>query len=332
MNYKVLKTNKFSFGDFSLIPIRQEDRYQIMNWRNDQIYHLRQSEPLTREKQDWYFENVVSNLFQQDYPEQILFSFLKGETCIGYGGLVHINWVDKNAEISFIMESKLEENFFHENWTIYLKLISKVAFEELNFNKIYTYAYDLRPHLFKCLEQNNFFFEARLKRHILFEDSFYDVLIHSKWKERISLREASMDDIEDTFKWANNPAVRKYSFNQKKISFETHKTWFQDKLKDVDCFYYIAFFGSQKVGSFRFDVDNEKGIISFLLDSHFHGMGLGKELLQKGVEKIKKDLNKAIKMVGYVFADNKASIFLFEKFGFHKTKQKDGILEYTLGL
>jgi hypothetical protein len=49
-------------------------------------------------------------LFQLQKPNQILFSFLEENKCIGYGGLVHINWNDINGEISFIIDTKLEKN------------------------------------------------------------------------------------------------------------------------------------------------------------------------------------------------------------------------------
>ena len=51
-SYKVLSKQSFLEGDYSLIPLRNEDRYRIMNWRNEQIFHLRQSELLTKEKID----------------------------------------------------------------------------------------------------------------------------------------------------------------------------------------------------------------------------------------------------------------------------------------
>ncbi|NLM18529.1 MAG: GNAT family N-acetyltransferase, partial [Clostridiaceae bacterium] len=111
-SYKILNKQTFIQGDYSLVPIRIKDRYDIMKWRNDQIYHLRQSEPLTKEVQDDYFNNVVSKLFTQDKPNQLLFSYLYKNECIGYGGLVHINWIDKNAEISFVMNTELEKDEF----------------------------------------------------------------------------------------------------------------------------------------------------------------------------------------------------------------------------
>jgi len=178
--YKALNNQIFTSGDYSLVPIRMEDRYQIMKWRNEQIYHLRQDKPLTEKDQDFYFENVVAKLFNDSQPYQMLFSYLEGEICIGYGGLVHINWKDKNAEISFIMDTELEQDFFEKHWLIYLGLIEKVAFGDLSLHKIYTYAFDLRPHLYKIFENGGMKKEAVLKEHVKIENKFFNIFIHSK--------------------------------------------------------------------------------------------------------------------------------------------------------
>ena len=156
-SYRCLSNSTYSKGDYSIVPIRFKDRLDILKWRNEQIYHLRQNKPLTQEDQENYFTNVVNKLFDQDKPEQILFSFLQGDTCIGYGGLVHINWVDNNAEISFIMDTGLEKEHFEKYWSVYLKLIEEIAFRDLKLHKLYVYAFDLRPHLYEMLLKNNYF-------------------------------------------------------------------------------------------------------------------------------------------------------------------------------
>jgi RimJ/RimL family protein N-acetyltransferase len=179
-NYKCLSNSIFEEGAFSIVPLRYEDRLDILKWRNEQIYHLRQNKPLTVEDQENYFNTVVDKLFDQERPNQILFSFLENGKCIGYGGLVHINWIDKNAEISFIMETALEKDNFHANWTKYLSLIEKVAFQDLKFHKIFTYAFDLRPHLYLALQDASYIEETRLKEHCLFDGKYIDVVIHSK--------------------------------------------------------------------------------------------------------------------------------------------------------
>ncbi len=180
MNYKVLRQQSFSEGEYSIVPIRQEDKMVIMQWRNDQLYHLRQAAPLTVEDQNRYFRNVVNSLFEQERPSQILFSYLKNGECIGYGGLVHINWTDKNAEISFIMKTELESNYFDFNWGKYLDLIEKVGFDELKFHKLFVYAFDVRPHLYRAIEKKGYRKEAVLKEHCFYQGDFKDVIIHTK--------------------------------------------------------------------------------------------------------------------------------------------------------
>lgn len=180
--YKYLSENIFTLGEYSIVPIRNEDRMNIMKWRNEQIYHLRQSKPLTETDQDHYFNNEVAKLFDQKQPAQILFSYLENGKCIGYGGIVHINWADQNAEVSFIISTELEKEYFHKHWGIYLDLIERVAFEELNLHKLFIYAFDLRPHLYEAVEAKGYSKEAVLKEHCFFNGEYKDVIIHSKIK------------------------------------------------------------------------------------------------------------------------------------------------------
>lgn len=78
------------------------------------------------------------------------------------------------------MNTELEENSFQSHWRNYLSLIEKVAFKELKFHKIFTYAFDLRPRLYEVLNKALYKEEARLKEHCWFEGEFIDVIIHSK--------------------------------------------------------------------------------------------------------------------------------------------------------
>ena len=178
--YKILNKQVFTSGKYSLIPIRIEDRFKIMTWRNEQLYHLRQRNALTESDQNSYFENVISKLFDQIEPNQLLFSYLENNECIGYGGLVHINWIDMNAEISFIMDTTLEKGFFNFHWNNFLRLIEEIAFEELNLHKITTYAFDLRPHIYLLFEEAGFKKEAVLKEHCYFDEKYIDIVIHGK--------------------------------------------------------------------------------------------------------------------------------------------------------
>ena len=128
-NYKCLTKNTFKSGVYSLIPLRDEDKYAIMQWRNEQIDILRQKQLLTKEQQEKYFASVINELFNQEKPQQLLFSFLKDDVLIGYGGLVHIDWESKNGEISFLTETKrnLDKSQFTDDFGVYLDILKDIA-------------------------------------------------------------------------------------------------------------------------------------------------------------------------------------------------------------
>jgi len=279
---------------------------------------LRQNKPLTTEDQDKYFNEVVAKLFEQEQPGQILFSYLEQDKCIGYGGLVHINWVDKNAEVSFIMDTGKEKNEFHKHWSIYLDLIEKVAFNHLNLHKIYTYAFDLRPHLYEVLENNAYNKEAVIKGHAFFEGKFIDVIIHSKTNLLTTLRPVAPEDMKITYEWAVDQSIRKYALSKHQITFEEHSSWFNRKLKDSNCVFFIVEIDQKPVGSIRFDQEGEEAVISYLISSELHGKGFGKRVLQEGVKRFF-EITDARVVKGTVLKENVASVKIFEGLGYKRT-------------
>ena len=83
------------------------------------------------------------------------------------------------------MDTYLEAEHFSEHWSNYLTMLKDVAFKDLRLHKIYTYAFDLRPHLYTMLEANGFTHEATLKEHCLFNGEYKDVILHSIWNSHV---------------------------------------------------------------------------------------------------------------------------------------------------
>ena len=50
----------------------------------------------------------------------------------------------------------------------------------MNFHKLSTYAFDLRPHIYEIIENAGFIKEAILKEHCLFNGEYKDVIMHGK--------------------------------------------------------------------------------------------------------------------------------------------------------
>lgn len=321
-SYKALNKQTYSFNNHSIVPIRLEDRFDIMEWRNEQMYHLRQEEPLTTENQDYYFKNIISNLFNQEQPKQLLFSYLLHGKCIGYGGLVHIDWEGKKAEISFIMKTELEKNHFDTNWTIYLGLIEQIAFKELKLNTIFTYAYDLRPHLYPTLEKNGFKLTSKLKNHITIDGIKKDVLIHEKQNSNnpIQLRKAIKSDVNLIFDWSNDELVRKQSYYTDKIDIESHINWYNSKYQDPNYLFLILELKNKPFGLVRFDIQKESTTVGVLIDEKFRGKGLSIKSLVLACSYCFKINSQPI--LAYIKQSNKASVKVFSKAGFEYYKEE----------
>lgn len=333
-SYICLKQQAQHFGDYSIVPLRYEDRFLIMKWRNEQIYHLRQACPLTEDDQQRYFDNVVSKLYDNPKPDQILFSYLGKGVCIGYGGIVHINWIDQNAEISFIMDTRLESKHFAEHWSNYLTMLKNVAFDDLGLHKIYTYAFDLRPHLYTVLETNGFKREATLKEHCLFQGEYKDVVIHSLWNDQyevINYVDCTADQQRGILALRNRDDVRVWMVNPEVISEENHFKFVESLKSNPNRLYYAIYKNGVLVGTYNLANEGEgiweRGIIA---NPSTQGTGQTEKwerqilsnLFKYGVESV----------VAKVKQDNIRSIKYHEKLGYKEYKRDGEYLYYLLRL
>lgn len=316
--YKDIPQTEFVNGSFTLVPIRDNDKYTIMQWRNDQLDILRQQQPLTKEQQENYFKTVVNKLFDENQPKQLLFSFLENGKLIGYGGLVHIDWNAKVAEISFLTDTLRNENKdqFINDWKNYLTLIKEVA-RIVKFRKIFTYAYDLRPHLYTALFASGFIEEKRLTNEVTINGKKNDVLIHSCFLDELKFRMANEDDALLYFEWANDELVRQNSYEKKKITLEEHKKWFSKKVGSETCDFYLFIMGGEFAGQVRIDRSGNETVIGVSVDKKFRGKGISTPMLKTAsADHLVKYKERGI--VAYIKEGNVASVRSFENAGFRE--------------
>jgi RimJ/RimL family protein N-acetyltransferase len=179
--YRCLTAQQFDdTAGFTLLPLRFEDIESIRIWRNAQIDILRQKTPINSEQQIHYYNAVIKPSFSEEHPSQILFSLLKNNICIGYGGLVHVNWEAKHAEISFLLNPSYvtDPTLYRQTFSHYLSLLSQVAFLDLYLHRLYAETYEFRVDHIATLESAGFEFEGRLREHIFKRGKWEDSLIH----------------------------------------------------------------------------------------------------------------------------------------------------------
>ena len=164
---------------YQLRPIHWNDRDAIREWRNAQIDVLRQQNPLSANKQDNYFSNLVLPQLTQEQPEQILFAFLEDSQLVGYGGFVHIVWSDRRAEVSFLTDiDRSEQHIFSQDWSEYLNLLVQLA-RRIGFHKLTTETYSIRTELIEILEDFGFTQEGILRAHHLINGEPVDSFAHA---------------------------------------------------------------------------------------------------------------------------------------------------------
>lgn len=190
MYKKILSQKIYEQGKYSLLPLRHEDILKIMQWRNDQIDILRQKKPLTTSDQENYFKNIVSPTFDEEEPKIILFSFLRDGECVGYGGLVYIDWEFQRAEVSFLVDSERvkDDLTYREDHLNFLELIKEVAFGDLGFNRLFTETYDNRPLHISDLEESGFKLEGRMREHVRIKEEYVDSLIHGTLRSEYDIK------------------------------------------------------------------------------------------------------------------------------------------------
>jgi RimJ/RimL family protein N-acetyltransferase len=213
----------------------------------------------------------------------------------------------------------------------------KFLYENLRQLNAFTDAYDFNPEI---LRQSIFKALSETKNVPALIDGQSPFRIKKcfttlRYDNLCFLRKVTPADLNLTYSWASDPIIRKYSFQAHEISMEVHTEWFNRKILDLNCYFFILVLGEEPVGSIRFDISSGIAIISYLVDSKFHGKGFGQVLLKKGIEQMLqiRNENKAKFNVfsGSVMFENIGSRKAFERLGFSSAPH-EGYLKFELSI
>lgn len=132
----------------------------------------------------------------------------------------------------------------------------------------------------------------------------------------LALRTAMPADCRRVWEWANDPTVRRVSFNTDPIAWESHQRWFETRLRDANCVFLIVEDADGiPFGQVRFEVKHDEAIISVSLDSRYRGRGLGPAIIRTATHRLIAE--RPVRLVrAFTKPENKASIQAFEHAGF----------------
>ena len=140
------------------------------------------------------------------------------------------------------------------------------------------------------------------------------IAIASGVRGPVSLRPASFHDADVLFAWTNDPTVRQNSTKREGVDWNNHLVWLDQRLKSADTQLFILELAGLPVGQIRFDRDTDRQILSYSIDQDFRSRGLGKKIIELGIEAL--DARGANKLLAVVRHENHVSIRVFETLGF----------------
>ena len=181
MKYKFL-TKDLKNNLFSLSNINDADIQFIRIIRNNQINFLRQKKKITKLEQIKYFKNKVLIETKKKFPEMILFGLFEKKKIIGYGGLVHISWKDKRAELSLLLDDRINSKNLYQLYSIFIDLSLHLAFKVFKFSKITTETYSNRRKIISTLKSKKFILEGKLKKHVIIDGKYLNSYLYAKFK------------------------------------------------------------------------------------------------------------------------------------------------------
>jgi len=156
------------------------DAEKIRKWRNNQLKVLRQNKIIKKQDQIRYFKKniLVKN------PKLLLFAIESDQLLIGYGGLVNISNHFKTAEVSFLVDDKINHNskFYHEIFINSLIFIKEYSFINKKLRRLYTETFSFRKKHIRILENFGFKHEGTMKMHVIKNKKIYNSLIHGLLK------------------------------------------------------------------------------------------------------------------------------------------------------
>lgn len=124
-------------------------------------------------------------------------------------------------------------------------------------------------------------------------------------------------DNDDIFIWRNDPISIKQSFTMAPVDKEQHDKWFNEKLKNELCNFYIGYdeSGSNKIGVVRLELKSDNVCeVAINMNPHWRSKGLGSSFLNDVLAMF--DKSYSVSYVANIKPENIASRRCFEKAGF----------------
>lgn len=148
----------------------------------------------------------------------------------------------------------------------------------------------------------------------------------------IILRKATESDIADIYKYLHRDFIKKYSQNGEKAEWESHRRWYKFLINsDSYLLYIIEDENGRFLGQLKFELEGETSIVSIYLLKEIRGKGLGRVIIDMGLEELLHESDEVDVVLAYILEENDASLNLFKSCGFtYERDEEYGGLDHHL--
>lgn len=167
-------------GALTIEAVQPEHIERIRQWRNEQMDVLRQTSVITAQQQQMYYMEHIWPETRAAHPRTILLAYKDQDRLVGYGGLVHVAWEHRRAEVSFLLDTALSAagDAYSRYFSSFLQLIKRLAFGDLGLHRLFTETYATRDAHIAILESAGFRPEGVLREHVRIGGQGVDSIIH----------------------------------------------------------------------------------------------------------------------------------------------------------
>lgn len=144
------------------------------------------------------------------------------------------------------------------------------------------------------------------------------------------IRKAEKKDVDNIFKLSNEELVRENSINTEVIEYKEHLKWYDEKINDENVKFYIVYNDEESfLGQIRFEITGEEANISISFTEKLRGRHKGNLIMEMSIQELLKEKSNIKKINAIIKDKNKASIILFERYGFEMINEENGIKKYV---
>lgn len=149
--------------------------------------------------------------------------------------------------------------------------------------------------------------------------------------DKLILRKADLRDSKFLFDLRNEESVRRVSLNDKPITSEEHRRWFEKKIADPNALLLIAEIGSEPIAQVRFDARGEEAEVSVAVVKDWRGKGYGTEILRQSARLCFKNFPAVERIRAFINLGNDSSVRSFSKAGYqYRERSEEGGLTRNL--